>query len=98
VALQIDLAKALLAGGAAEAAAALLDRVLARPGLPARTRRSAQLLLGRAAFHSGAVRRAGELFDIIQRHPWLSVHDISMQRRNHRGIRRTHSSSADKAR
>jgi DNA-binding CsgD family transcriptional regulator len=65
VALQIDLAKALLAGGAAEAAAALLDRILARPGLPALTQLSAQLLLGKAAFHSGAVRRAGELFDTV---------------------------------
>ena len=63
VALQIDLAQALLAGGAAEAAAALLDRVLVRPRLPAPTRLSAQLLLGQAAFRTGAVQRAGELFD-----------------------------------
>jgi len=65
VALQIDLAKALLAGGAGEAATALLDRVLIRPGLPIRTRLSAQLLLGQAAFHSGAVQRAGALFDTV---------------------------------
>jgi len=65
VALQIDLAKALLAGGAGEAATALLDRVLIRPGLPMRTRLSAQLLLGQAAFHSGAVQRAGALFDTV---------------------------------
>jgi len=65
VALQIDLARALLAGGAREAATALLDRVLIRPGLPARTRLSAQLLLGQAAFHSGAVQRAGALFDTV---------------------------------
>jgi DNA-binding CsgD family transcriptional regulator len=65
VALQIDLAKALLAGGAAETATALLDRVLIRPGLPERARLSAQLLLGQAAFHSGAVQRAGVLFDAV---------------------------------
>ena len=65
VALQIDLGQALLAGGAAEAAAALLERVLARPGLPAPTRLSAQLLLGQAAFHTGAVQRAGELIDTM---------------------------------
>jgi len=65
VALQIDLAQALLAGGAAEAAAALLDRVLTGPGLPAAIRLSAQLLLGQAAFHTGAVQRAGELFDTV---------------------------------
>lgn len=63
--LQIDLAKALLAGGAGDAAATLLDRVLARPGLPAPIRLSAQLLLGQAAFHSGAVQRAGNLFDTV---------------------------------
>jgi DNA-binding CsgD family transcriptional regulator len=68
-ALQIDLAKALLAGGAAEAAAALLDRILIRPGLPAATRLSAQLLLGQAAFHRGAVQLAGELFDIVAAAP-----------------------------
>jgi len=65
VALQVDLAKALLGGGAAEAAAALLDRVLTRPGLPVPTRLSAQLLLGQAAFHTGTVQRAGELFDAV---------------------------------
>jgi len=65
VALQIDLAQALLAGGAAEAAASLLDRVLTGPGLPAAIRLSAQLLLGQAAFHTGAVQRAGELFDTV---------------------------------
>jgi len=64
-ALQIDLAKALLGGGAGKAAAALLDRVLTRPGLPALTRMSAQLLLGRAAFTYGAVRQAGGLFDAV---------------------------------
>ena len=65
VALQIDLAHALLAGGAWESAAELLDRVLAHPGLPSPTRLSAQLLLGQIAFHTGAVGRAGELFDIV---------------------------------
>jgi DNA-binding CsgD family transcriptional regulator len=65
VALQIDLAQALLAGGAAEGAAALVERILNRPGLPAPTRLSAQLLLGQAAFHSGAVQRAGELVDTV---------------------------------
>jgi DNA-binding CsgD family transcriptional regulator len=65
VALQIDLAKALLAGGAGQAATALLDRILLRPGLPEQTRLSAQLLLGQAAFHSGAVQRAGALFDTV---------------------------------
>jgi DNA-binding CsgD family transcriptional regulator len=65
VALQIDLAKALLAGGAGAAATALLDRVLIRPGLPELTRLSVQLLLGQAAFHSGAVQRAGALFDTV---------------------------------
>jgi hypothetical protein len=53
------------AGGAAEAATALLDRVLIRPRLPELTRLSAQLLLGQAAFHSGAVQRAGALFDTV---------------------------------
>jgi DNA-binding CsgD family transcriptional regulator len=65
VALPIDLAKALLGSGAGKTAAALLDTVLARPGLPAETRLSAQLLLGRAAFHNGAVQRAGDLFDSV---------------------------------
>jgi len=65
VALQIDLAKALLGGGDAAAAAAVLDRVLRQPGPPASARLSAQLLLGQAAFHSGAVQRAGELFDAV---------------------------------
>jgi DNA-binding CsgD family transcriptional regulator len=65
VALQIDLAKALLAGGAAGAATTLLDRVLTRPGLPASARLSAQLLLGQAVFQTGAVQRAGELFDTV---------------------------------
>jgi DNA-binding CsgD family transcriptional regulator len=65
VALQIDLAQALLAVGAGEPAAALLDHVLADPGLPAPTRLSAQLLLGQTAFHTGAVQRAGELFDAV---------------------------------
>jgi DNA-binding CsgD family transcriptional regulator len=65
VAMQIDLAKALLACGAGEAATALLDRILIRPGLPELTRLSAQLLLGQAAFHSGAVQRAGALFDTV---------------------------------
>jgi len=59
------LARALLADGAAEAAAAQLDRVLARPGLSAPDQLCAQLLLGRAAFHSGAVQRAGRLFDTV---------------------------------
>ena len=65
VALQIDLANALLGGGAAQTAAALADRILARPGLPALTRLSVQLLLGRAAFQTGAVHRAGGLFDAV---------------------------------
>jgi hypothetical protein len=65
VALQIDLANALLGGGAAQTAAALADRILARPGLPALTRMSVQLLLGRAAFQTGAVHRAGGLFDAV---------------------------------
>src|SRR5262249_56330070 len=60
-----DLATALLAGGAADAAAALLDRILTRPALPASARLSVQLLLGQAAFHTGAVQRAGELFDTV---------------------------------
>ena len=64
-ALRIDLAKALLGGGAGKAAAALLDRVLTRPGLPAPTRMSAQLLLGRAAFTYGAVQQAGSMFDAV---------------------------------
>jgi DNA-binding CsgD family transcriptional regulator len=64
-ALQIDLANALLAGGAAQTAAALADRILARPGLPALTRLSVQLLLGRAAFQTGAVHQAGGLFDAV---------------------------------
>jgi hypothetical protein len=64
-ALQIDLGNALLADGSGEAAAALLERLTARPGLPAPTRLSAQLLLGQAAFNSGAVQRAGELFDAV---------------------------------
>ncbi len=63
--LQIDLARALLAGGTGDAAAALLDRILARPGLHAQTRLSAQLLLGQAAFHGGAVHRAGDMFDAV---------------------------------
>jgi DNA-binding CsgD family transcriptional regulator len=65
VALHIDLAKALLAGGAADAATVLLDRVLTRPELPASAKLSVQLLLGQAAFHTGAVQRAGELFDTV---------------------------------
>ena len=65
VALQVDLAKALLASGAAPAATTLLDRVLIRPGLPTLTRQSAQLLLGQAAFHQGAVQQAGGLFDAV---------------------------------
>jgi len=64
-ALQIDLAKALLAGGAGKTATALLDRVLTGPGVPVLTRFSAQLLLGQAAFHDGAVQRAGGLFDVV---------------------------------
>ena len=64
-ALQVDLAKALLACGSGEAATAVLDRILARPGVPAPARLSAQLLLGQAAFNSGAVERAGELFDAV---------------------------------
>jgi predicted ATPase len=63
--LQIDLAKALLASGSGEAATALLERILARPGLPAPARLSTQLLLGQAAFHSGAVQRADDLFDTV---------------------------------
>ena len=65
VALETDLARALLADGAGEAAAARLDRILARPGLPEPARLSAQLLLGQAAFSSGEVRRAGDLFDAV---------------------------------
>src|SRR5262249_59863220 len=64
-ALQIDLAKALLASGAAQTAAARLDRVLAGPDVPVLTRLSVQLLLGQAAFHDGAVQRAGSLFDAV---------------------------------
>jgi DNA-binding CsgD family transcriptional regulator len=64
-ALQIDLARALLASGAAKTAMALLDRTLAGPGVPVPTRLSAQLLLGQAAFHEGAVQRAGGLFDAV---------------------------------
>ena len=64
-ALQVDLAKALLACGSGEAATAVLDRILARPGVPAPARLSAQLLLGQAVFNSGAVERAGELFDAV---------------------------------
>ena len=64
--LQIDLAKALLDTGAGKtAAAALLDRVLTRPGLPATARLSAQLMLGQAAFYDGAVQQAGGLFDTV---------------------------------
>src|SRR5215831_13292817 len=64
-ALQIDLAKALLASGAGKTATALLERTLAGPGVPVLTRFSAQLLLGQAAFHDGAVQRAGRLFDAV---------------------------------
>jgi DNA-binding CsgD family transcriptional regulator len=65
VALQTDLARALLAGGAGEAAAAQLERILPRPDLPEPDRLSAQLLLGQAAFNSGDVQRAGNLFDAV---------------------------------
>jgi len=65
VALQIDLVNALLGGGAAQTAAALAGRILVRPGLPALTRLSVQLLLGRAAFQTGAVHQAGGLFDAV---------------------------------
>ena len=65
VALQVDLVNALLGGGAAQTAATLADRILARPGLSALTRLSVQLLLGRAAFQTGAVHRAGGLFDAV---------------------------------
>jgi len=65
VALQIDLANALLAGGAGQTAATLANRVLARPGLPALTRMSVQLLLGQASFTTGAVQQAGGLFDAV---------------------------------
>src|SRR5215468_8240199 len=65
VALQIDLAKALLASGAGTTATVLLDRVIGGPGVPVLTRFSAQLLLGQAAFHDGAVQRAGGLFDAV---------------------------------
>jgi DNA-binding CsgD family transcriptional regulator len=63
--LQIDLAKALLASGAGKAATARLDRILTGPGVTVLTRLSAQLLLGQAAFHDGAVGRAGALFDAV---------------------------------
>src|SRR5262249_4867438 len=65
VAVQTDLAHAPLGRGPAAPAAALLDRILTQPGLPAPARLSAQLLLGQAAFHGGAVQRAGELFDAV---------------------------------
>lgn len=75
---QIDLAKAMLADGSGDAAAALLNRVAARPGLPTPARLSAQLLLGQAAFNSGAVQRAGGLFDTVAAaasagHPGLAL-------------------------
>jgi DNA-binding CsgD family transcriptional regulator len=63
--LQIDLAKALLASGAGKTATTLLDRILSGPGLPVLIRLSAQLLLGQAAFHDGAVQRAGAVFDTV---------------------------------
>jgi len=64
-ALQLDLAKALLASGAGKTATALLDGILTGSGAPVPVRLSAQLLLGQAAFHDGAVQRAGGLFDAV---------------------------------
>src|SRR5262249_60476181 len=49
-ALQLDLAKALLASGAGKTATPLLDGILTGSGAPAPGRLSAQLLLGQAAF------------------------------------------------
>src|SRR5262249_51656197 len=77
-ALQIDLAKALLASGAGNTATALLDRILAGPGVPVLTRFSAQLLLGQAAFHGGAVQRTRGLFDAVatkagRNHPKMAL-------------------------
>jgi len=77
-ALRLDLAKALLANGAAAEAAALLDEVLTRPGLPARDRLSGQLLLGRAAFYRGEVQRAGRLFDTVATEAGHDLPELAM--------------------
>ena len=76
--LRIDLARALLADGASQDAAAVLDRLLTTPELPEQTRLQAQLLRGQAAFNTGATRQAGGLFDAVARtagtdHPDVAV-------------------------
>ena len=79
VALQTDLARALLADGAGEAAAARLERILARPGLPEPDRLSVQLLLGQAAFNSGNVQRAGDLFDAVAAAPNTGHPEVALK-------------------
>jgi DNA-binding CsgD family transcriptional regulator len=60
--LQLRQARALLATGSVHDAAGVLEQILTGPDVPTDIRLSAQLMLGRAAFHMGATERAGDLF------------------------------------
>ena len=77
--LRIDLARALLAGGASQDAAAVLDRLLTTPELPVQTRLAAQLLRGQAAFNTGATRQAGGLFDAVARSAGADHPDVAVR-------------------